>query len=206
MIPRIAEYVVFDVETTGLSPVRGDRIIEIAAVRVKNGKVCESYEQFINPERDIPMEAQQINNITNTMVCDAPKADVVLPEFLDFIKGSTVVGHNVRFDINFLIYQLSFMGRRMREETPVIDTLKMAKHLLPHLTRHTLSYVSEYLGVQISETHRALADVTLTVDILNKFLLMAEDQNIKSVKLIQEHYGVTKPSYKIQTAIQDTFF
>ena len=205
MVPKKGEYVVFDVETTGLSVTGGDRIIEIGAIRVNNGEIVDKYESFVNPERNIPQEAQAINNISDDMVKDAPKADVVLPEFLAFIGGASVVGHNVKFDLGFVAYQLAQIGRKFRSDTPAIDTLKMAKHLVPHLTRHTLSHVAQYLGIKVDETHRALADVELTVKVLLKLLQMAEDQRIDSFKTLQDAYGVVKPSYKIEST-QATLF
>lgn len=206
MIPKKSEYVVFDVETTGLSPTSGDRIIEIGAIRVKNGQIVDQFESFINPQRDIPAEAQAINNITPEMVADAPTSDKILPDFLNFIGGATVVGHNVKFDLCFVAYELALIERKFRHETPAIDTLKMAKKLLPHLTRHTLAYVAQYMGVKINETHRALADVELTVKILIQLLYLAEEKHINSIKLVQNHFGVAKPTYRLEQKNQETLF
>ncbi len=206
MVPKKSEYVVFDVETTGLSPTGGDRIIEIGAIRVKNGKVIEKFESFINPGRDIPEEAQAINNITPEMVAGAPSAAEILPDFLNFIGGATVAGHNVKFDLSFLAFELAQAGRKLRADTPAVDTLKMAKALLPHLTRHTLSHVAQYLGIKITETHRALADVELTVNVLMKLLVLAEDQHIVSIKSLQDNFGVVKPTYKIESLTQEMLF
>ncbi len=127
MNARQTEYVVFDVETTGLSPQRGDRIVEIAAVRVKDWKIVDTFESLINPERELPVEAQQIHHITEEMVKGAPTAEIVLPKMIDFTGGACLVGHNIKFDLNFLCFQLSLIGRKLREETPAMDTLKMAK-------------------------------------------------------------------------------
>ncbi|MFT5387725.1 MAG: DNA polymerase III epsilon subunit family exonuclease [Lysobacterales bacterium] len=206
MLPRSGEYVVFDVETTGLSANGGDRIVEIAAIRIKDTIIIEEFESFVDPERDIPIEAIEVHHITRDMVADAPKASEVLPEFLHFIGGAAVVGHNVRFDINFVGFQSAMMGRRIKDVTPAIDTLKMSRFLLPHLTRHTLAHVASYLGIQINETHRALADVALTVEVFNKLLLLAEDKNINTFKLLHEHFSINKPTFKIQSANQGILF
>jgi len=146
MNTKQTEYVVFDVETTGLFPQRGDRIVEIAAVRVKNWKIVDTFEFLINPQRDLPIEAQNINNISEDMLAGAPTADKVLPKMIDFTRGACLVGHNIKFDLNFLCYQLSLIGRKLKEETPAIDTLKMAKELLPHLTSFRLAHVAHSLG------------------------------------------------------------
>ena len=86
------EFIVYDVETTGLSPLKGDRIIELAAVKLKNKKIIDTFETFINPQRLIPEEASRINNITNDMVVDAPTSMEILPEMIDFIGGGCLVG------------------------------------------------------------------------------------------------------------------
>lgn len=192
------EYVVFDVETTGLSPQSGDRIVEIAAVRVKNWEVVGTFESLINPERELPEEAQRIHNITEDMIAAAPTADEVLPKIIDFTGGACLVGHNIKFDLNFLCFQLSLIGRRLRDETPAIDTLKMAKELLPHLTSFRLSHVAHSLGAKIETTHRALPDVILTASVMSRLLAIAQDQNIHTFKSLHKHFGVPKPNFKIE--------
>lgn len=198
MNTKQTEYVVFDVETTGLFPQRGDRIVEIAAVRVKNWKIVDTFESLINPQRDLPIEAQNINNISEDMVAGAPTADEVLPKMIDFTRGACLVGHNIKFDLNFLCYQLSLIGRKLREETPAIDTLKMAKELLPHLTSFRLAHVAHSLGEAVKETHRALPDVELTAKVMNRLLDIAIDQNISTFKNLHKHFGVSKPNFKIE--------
>lgn len=198
MNTKQAEYVVFDVETTGLSPQSGDRIVEIAAIRVKDHKVVDSFTSLVNPERELPIEAQEIHKITEAMVKNAPTADQVLPRMIDFTGGACLVGHNIKFDLNFLCFQLSLIGRKLREETPAIDTLKMAKQLLPHLTNFRLSHVAHSLGTKTETTHRALPDVELTAKVMNRLLVIAEDQNIVTFKNLHKHFGVQKPKFKIE--------
>ena len=200
------ECVVFDVETTGLSPVSGDRIIEIAAVKVKNGEIVDSFESFIQPGRDIPVEASRIHNITEDMVADAPQRDEVLPQILQFIGGACLVGHNIKFDLDFLCYELSLIGRRIHEGTPTIDTIKMAKRLLPQLSTYRLSNLAQYFGANVQETHRALSDVKLTVMVVTRLLDLAVKQGISSPSDIFKEFGVTKPNFKIQEASQDVLF
>lgn len=206
MNTKQTEYVVFDVETTGLFPQRGDRIIEIAAVRVKNWKVVDTFESLINPQRDIPIEAQNINDISDDMVAGAPTADKVLPQMIDFTRGACLVGHNVKFDLNFLCFQLSLIGRKLREETPAIDTLKMAKELLPHLTSFRLAHVAHFLGEAIEESHRALPDVKLTANVMSRLLDIAADQNISTFKDLHKRFGASKPNFKIEQVNHEFVF
>jgi len=201
-----AEYVVFDVETTGLSVLGGDRIVEIAAVRIKGLEVVATFESLINPERELPVEAQQINNITEDMVAHAPTAAEVLPKMIDFIGGACLVGHNIKFDLNFLCYQLSLLGRKLMEETPAIDTLKMAKVLLPHLTSFRLSHVAHSLGAKIEGTHRALPDVLLTARMMCQLLDIAEDQNIETFQDLHKNFGVIKPNFRIEQTNHEFVF
>lgn len=198
MNTKQTEYVVFDVETTGLSPQGGDRIVEIAAVRVKDWKIVETFESLINPQRKLPVEAQRIHHITEEMIAEAPTADEVLPKMIDFTGGACLVGHNVKFDLNFLCFQLTLIGRKLRRETPAIDTLKMAKELLPHLTNFRLSHVAHSLGAKVEATHRALPDVQLTAKVMSRLLDIADDQNIDTFKNLHKHFGVQKPNFKIE--------
>ena len=206
MKAKQTEYVVFDVETTGLSVLNGDRMVEIAAVKVKDNKIVDTFESFINPQRLIPIEAQRVNNITDEMVKDSPTRDIILPQMMDFIGGACLVGHNVKFDLNFLCFELSLIGRRLKDETPAIDTLKLGKKFLSQLTSHKLSNIAHFLGVKIEETHRALADVELTAQILNHLLNIAEDQKMESFKDILKEFGVDKPRFKIKQVEQETLF
>jgi len=200
------EYVVFDVETTGLSVLGGDRMVEIAAIKVKERKIVDTFESFINPQRLIPIEAQRVNNITEDMVKKAPTREEILPKVLDFIGGACLVGHNVKFDLNFLCYELALMGRKLNDDTPAIDTLKLAKRFLSQLNSHRLSNIAHFLGVKVEETHRALADVELTVAILNHLLNMAEDQKIETVKDLFKEFSVDKPKFKLKQVEQGMLF
>ncbi|HLD87855.1 MAG TPA: 3'-5' exonuclease [Candidatus Omnitrophota bacterium] len=201
-----AEIVVFDVETTGLFPQDGDRIVEIAAMKVKGGKVVDQFYSLVNPKRPIPPEATNINQITEDMVADAPTADAVLPNLIDFISGGCVAGHNARFDMGFLCYELSLFGRRLKDDTPVVDTLKMAKGLLPYLSSYKLSYLARSLGVTVTQTHRAMADVELTVAVLLRMMEMAADKNADDVGTFLTKFGVEKPLFKLVQVAQDSLF
>ena len=201
-----AEIVVFDVETTGLFPQDGDRIVEIAAMKVKGGKVVDQFYSLVNPKRPIPAQATNINQIPEDMVADAPPADAVLPRLIDFISGGCVAGHNARFDMGFLCYELSLFGRRLKDDTPVVDTLKMAKGLLPYLSSYKLSYLARSLGVTVTQTHRAMADVELTVAVLLRMMEMAADKNADDVGTFLTKFGVEKPLFKLVQVAQDSLF
>lgn len=203
---RETEFVVFDVETTGLSPIDGDRIIEIAAMKIKNGKTVDKFYSLVNPKRLIPVQATNVNNITDDMVADAPTSAEVLPQMLTFIGGACVAGHNVRFDLGFMAYELALIGRRINDGTPAVDTLKMARELVPYLSNHKLAYLSRSLGVVVSETHRAMADVDLTVQVLVRMIEMAEDQDMDDVSKFFAQFSVEKPVFKLVSSSQASLF
>jgi DNA polymerase-3 subunit alpha (Gram-positive type) len=200
------EFVVFDVETTGLSAPDGDRIIEIAAMKIRDGKVIDKFYSLINPQRLIPSEASRVHNITDDMVTEAPTSLEVLPQMLSFISSSCVAGHNVKFDLGFLAYELALMGRKINESTPAIDTLKMARDLLPYLSNHKLAYLARSLGVVVSETHRAMADVDLTVQVLIRLMEMASDQNLDEISKFFAKFSVEKPAFKLVSTSQASLF
>lgn len=206
MDSRKIEFVVFDVETTGLYPTEGDRIIEIAAVKVKNRKVIGTFETFINPRREIPIEAQRINKITPEMIADAPTHDKVFPDMLEFIGGACLAGHNVKFDLDFLCYEMSLLGRKLQNTTPALDTLKLAKLFLPQVSNFRLLTLAQYFGIRIEETHRALADVKLTVDLMYHLLEMAPERGIPSCQELFKECCVALPKYKIEDVVQDMLF
>lgn len=203
---KLAEFVIFDVETTGLSPVDGDRIVEIAAVKIRGPQIVDRFYSLVNPQRSIPSQASQVNNITDEMVATAPLAADVLPQMIHFIGGACVTGHNVRFDLNFLCYELALIGRRLNDQTPAVDTLKMARELLPYLSNHKLAYLARSLGVVVDQTHRAMADVEITVAVFLRLMEMAGDKNLQKVSVFLDQFGVEKPSFKLNQKSQASLF
>lgn len=156
----VKDYVVFDLETTGINQYR-DAIIEISAIRVRSGAVTEEYSTLVNPERHIPAGATAVNGITDAMVAGAPNILEAICGFLDFIRRDVLVGHNIHtFDTNFA-YDAAFetTGREMNND--YIDTLYMARSCLPQLAHHRLTDVSEYFHVQTKGAHRALNDCVM---------------------------------------------
>lgn len=200
------DYVVFDVETTGLSPVDGDRIIEIAAARVRRGIIVDRYTTFVNPLRPLNVEAQKINKISEDMVRGAPVSAEILPRFVEFAGSACLVAHNAAFDIKFVSFELALAGRRLHEGTPVLDTMKISKSFLPHLTSQRLEYIAHSLGVAVGTTHRAMSDVEILVGIMNRLFALAPDYNVTSFRDLIAQFGVEKPVFKIKGAVQESLF
>lgn len=151
------DYVVFDLETTGLSPVT-DQIIEISAVKVKGGVVQDTFSTLVNPGRPIPAAASQVNGITDAMVADAPALNTVLGQFLAFIGDGTLVGHNIHsFDMKFLNAAMQKFYRRDLGND-YIDTLYMARSCMKHLPRHRLVDLAACFRISTEGAHRALND------------------------------------------------
>ena len=140
------------------------------------------------------------------MVKDAPTSEEFLPQIIDFAGGACLVAHNASFDIKFLAYELALHGRRLREETPVIDTIKMAKGFLPYLSSYRLESLANSLGVTVKGTHRALTDAELTVAVFKRLLLMAGDYNIFQLPDMITRFGVEKPNFKFSHVLQPSLF
>lgn len=162
------EFTVFDTETTGLEPQSGDRIVEIAAIRLKGKERRAIFHTLINPQRQISPAAFQVNRITQEMLSCAPDIAGVIPAFLDFIAGSSLCSYNAPFDLGFLNHELKLIGKGPLEGIVVVDILKMAKRLMPGLERYALWFVADKLGIRMLQEHRALADVELTIEVFNK--------------------------------------
>lgn len=171
-MPILPTLTVFDLETTGLDPRKGHRIIEIAAVRIENGVIREdlSFSTFVNPERSIPLEAQRVNHISDADVADAPSIMTVLPEFLEFTKGSALFAHNAAFDKGFLeVEKESCWG--YVELPEIFCSMRLSQNLFPSAFRHNLDILGERFGLpKIDGRHRALPDVIQTAKILLKLL------------------------------------
>ena len=172
------EFTFFDTETTGLEPQSGDRIVEIAAVRLRGKEKVASFQSLVNPHRAISEAAFRVNQITPPMLQDAPSMQEVMPQFLDFIKGSCLCSYNAAFDLEFLDYELGLMGKGPLEGLVVVDVLKMSRRLIPGLERYSLSFVTEKLGIKFEQKHRALSDVELTMRLFDKFRAMLKEKGI----------------------------
>lgn len=162
-------YVIFDTETTGFHPQLGDRMIEIAAVKVHNGVITEeTFESLINPHRVIPTESFEVHGISNEMLENAPEASEVIPQFLDFVGSDTLVAHNAEFDMNFLQHEMKLLGLESAPLPHSMCTVELARRELPDLRRHNLDTLTEHFGIVIDRRHRALDDVVATAEIFLK--------------------------------------
>ncbi len=164
--------VVFDIETTGFSPVK-DSIIEIGAVKVVNGEITDRFSRFVNPRRSIPYRITSLTGITDEMVEDADYITQVLPEFLDFVKDSVLVAHNAKFDVSFIKQKASDLG--IDYAPTYVDTVGLARILLSELNRYKLDTVAKALNVSLENHHRAVDDAGATAEIYVRFVKMLKD-------------------------------
>lgn len=153
----VPDYVVFDLETTGISP-KYDEVIEICGVKVRGGRVIDEFSSMVNPKCSIPYAASRVNNITNEMVADAPLFTDVLIEFLNFIGDDVLVGHNIHsFDMKF-IYRDAERFYGQIPDNDYIDTLSIARNYIPQLVHHRLGDLCSLYGISTQGAHRALND------------------------------------------------
>ena len=172
-------FVVFDIETTGLSK-ETESITEIGAVKVVDGKIIDRFSTFVNPERPIPAEITQLTGITNEMVADAPVITEILPKFLEFCQDAVLVAHNANFDTGFI--RLNAERKcGIEVKNTVLDTLELSRALLPELKKHKLDIICEQLGVSLEGHHRAVNDAEATAEVFLKFIDMLVEKEIYKV-------------------------
>ena len=162
-----SDYVVFDIETTGFSA-EINNIIEIGAVKVSNGKIVDKYSTFVNPKEPIPAKIEELTHINDKMVESYPTIDVILPQFLEFCKDCIMVAHNADFDMSFIINKSEKLG--IYNEYTIVDTVSMARIMLPHLNRYKLDTVAKELNVSLESHHRAVDDAGCTAEIFVKLI------------------------------------
>lgn len=173
------DYVLLDIETTGFKPSESE-ITEIAAYKVKDKKVVDTFSSLVGINNPIPPNIVEITHITDDMVKDQPKIDVVLKDFKEFLGDNIIIGHNVTFDIDFLThYSYQCFGEYILND--YVDTLRIARKLLPNLSHHKLETLSKYYELDVEGEHRALKDVDLTYTIYNK-LKELEDERISTIQ------------------------
>ena len=177
-------FVVFDLETTGLSP-KNNEIIEIGAVKIENEEIVDHYQSFVKPDKNIPSKITDLTGINNEMVADADKIDKVLDEFVDFIGDSVLVAHNADFDYSFL--QSAFQKTNKKEaEYPVLDTLALSRALLNGIKNHKLNTLAKHFNVNLENHHRADDDAEATAEILLNFLEMLKKKNYTKLEDINK--------------------
>ncbi len=190
------EFVVFDIETTGFSS-ENDRIIEIGAVKIKNGIVVDSFNRLINPERGISYTITELTGINNDMVEDSPNIKTILPQFLEFVGDNIVVAHNAEFDCGFIKSNCRRLG--LQFNNGIIDTLPLARFLFPELKKHKLNILCDHLNISLENHHRAVDDAKATGDILLKCFELLKERNIEDVDSLNREYLKTFDIKKAQT-------
>lgn len=180
-------YVVFDVETTGLSSVY-DTIIELAGVKIYKGEIIDRFESFANPHRPLPDKIIDITGITDDMLVDAPEVGDVLKQFHEWVGSDILVAHNATFDIGFLNQGYSKVGIE-RIKNPVVDTLELARFLLPNLGNHRLNTLCKHFNVELTQHHRAIYDAEATGYLFWKLVEQLEEQNIDNINQLNDHMG-----------------
>ena len=193
-------YVVFDLETTGFSSIK-DKIIEIGAVKVERGKITERFSTFVNPKVPIPFEITKLTGITDQMVMDAPGIEVVLKEFLDFVGDAVLVAHNAGFDVGFIEQNCRYQD--IVPQFTYVDTVAMARILLPTLAKFKLNVVAAALHISLENHHRAVDDAYATAEIFIRFIEMLKERNIKTLAKLNQFGAQSKdmvkklPSYHV---------
>lgn len=178
-----SDFVVFDIETTGFSPVK-NRIIEIGAVKISGGEIVDRYSTFLNPDVPIPFEIEKLTGINDEMVITSPMIDVILPQFLAFCEGCVLVAHNAGFDMSFIIENARRLG--LNTEFTYLDTVAIARVLLPGQAKHTLDAVAKTLNISLENHHRAVDDAQATAHIWVKFIPMLREQGIETLAQVNE--------------------
>lgn len=169
-----SDYIVFDLETSGLDPERYE-ILEIGAIRFKNGSRDGEFHTYVKPQYSIPQSATSINGISWTTVCMAPHFHDVQEEFLNFIGDFPLIAHNARFDIHFIQTELGY-----HIPNPIIDTLGLARSVLPYMSSYKLEDLkSTYLHMNIS-SHNALSDCEVTACLYQKCRVLERERWLKS--------------------------
>lgn len=176
-----ADFVVFDIETTGFSPVN-NKIIEIGAVKIQQGEITDRFSVFVNPGVPIPFEIEKLTSINDSMVMDAPPIEVILPQFLDFCQDAVLVAHNANFDMSFIMENAKRQG--LSRKFTFVDTLGIARVLLTHQAKHTLDAVAKTLSISLENHHRAVDDAECTAHIFLKFSAMLRERGADTLSRI----------------------
>ena len=176
-----AEYVAFDLETTGLSA-QHDVIIEIGAVVMKRGEVLDTFQTFVAPGRKLTPKIIDLTGITDEMLVGAPPIDEILPKFLEFVGGRPLCAHNADFDIGFVTAACERLNIPFQPTS--LDTLILAQNLLPDLGKYKLNIVADFLSLPDFNHHRASDDAITCGYLLARFYTMLEEKNVRTIQAI----------------------
>lgn len=188
-----SDFCVFDLETTGFSPVK-NKIIEFGAVKIHEGKIIDRFSSFVNPEVPIPYKITELTSINDSMVLGAKTIESVLPEFVKFADGCVLVGHNVAFDISFIRANCDRLS--IKHDYTTLDTLGLSRMFFPRQGKHTLDAVSKALKIELGHHHRAVDDAEATAQIFLKFLQMLEEKGVLELDAVNELGRLTPESAK----------
>lgn len=180
-------FCVLDVETTGLNPVLGDRICEIALIKTRNSEILDMFHTLVNPERPISPAAYAVNNISDEMVKNAPAFAEVAPHIAAFMQRTVLVGHNAQFDMSFLHAQFTALNQTMANY-PVIDTLALARRHY-RFPSNSLGNVAREIGFEPENQHRALGDALITKNIFDWFLQDFRSRGIDTLEALLKLQG-----------------
>jgi DNA polymerase III subunit epsilon len=187
------EFTIFDTETTGLHPACGDRIVELAGLRVKGKERISEFDALVNPAREISPEAFAVNKITPEMLKDAPGIGVVMPKFLDFVQGSYLCSYNVEFDLSFLNNELKIIGLPELTARPAFDILTLAKRLMPNQPRYALWFIADKLGINARQQHRAFSDVEMAWEVFIQLKNLCQERGITDFASFSSLFVLSQP-------------
>ena len=190
-------YCVLDLETTGISHFT-EKITEVGIIKIKDGKIIDTFETFVNPEKPIPQEVVEITHITDDMVKDAETIDKIIPQIIEFIGDSILVAHNADFDIGYLKYNFKKYGYELNNT--YIDTLRLSKAVFPELKKYKLGVIADSLNIKVDVAHRALDDVKTLVAVFNKIIDIAKEQGATIIDDFDDKFKMDYkklPSYHI---------
>ena len=193
------EYVVFDIETTGLSSVKNE-IIEIGAVKIKNSTIIDRFSKFVKPKNSIPREITQLTSITDEMVKDADSIEIVLDSFMEFVGNAAVVAHNAKFDTGFIRESLRRKGAVF--SNCIVDTLSLSRWLIPNLKKYKLNNLTDYFNIKLENHHRAVDDAEATAEIFLRLISLLKEKGVNTLsdanKLYRGNVDIKKaPTYHI---------
>ncbi|MFA6782514.1 MAG: PolC-type DNA polymerase III [Sedimentibacter sp.] len=201
-----SDFVVFDLETTGLNP-KNDHIIEIGAVKISNRKVIDSFSTFVHTDRKLPEKIIELTSITDDMLVGQPDIGDALPSFLDFAKGSVLVAHNAKFDVGFIREKAKVLSIENYNPS-TLDTLELSKALIKDVKNHRLNTLTKKLGISLLNHHRAVDDANATGQLFIILLNKLREREIYDVsklnELLKEDIDIVKqPYYHINILVKN---